>query len=199
MWPLLHKLRCASSSALLYFHKIKLNFVLRSHSTRLTEIQFLSLLRSSPAHAKLPGKHLGRSLPLPSAHTDYFWVSHCPDLLGLESCGSGDFWSSGLTFLGDPGGQSPHPLPRGILSPSWRYNSGACHRSPYRQNPGLHFFSSFYPTLLLLPYFLSDTLMSYNNLPCCSSQNVSKTELQSWISSGYFSLTTGHLSKEDEN
>lgn len=117
MWILLYRLRCSRNSALPYFHKIKLNFILRSYSTRLTEIQFLSLLRSSPAHAKLPREHSGRSCPEVTAHAGSFWVSPCPNPLGLESCESGGSWSSRFTSLGGSDGQCPHPLPRAFLSP----------------------------------------------------------------------------------
>ena len=124
---MLYRLRCARNSVLFYFHKIKINFILKSYSTRLTDIQFLSLLRSSPAHTKLPREHSGRFHPLLSS----CWLLvnfPCPNLLGLEFCESGGSWSSGFTSLGDPDGQSPHPLPRGFLLPPGG-DSGASHRS----------------------------------------------------------------------
>lgn len=76
MWILLYRLRCSRNSVLPYFHKIKLNFILRSYSTRLIEIQFLSLLRSSPAHAKLSREHSGRSHPEVTTHASEFPLVH---------------------------------------------------------------------------------------------------------------------------
>lgn len=161
MWILLYRLRCSRNSALPYFHKIKLNFVLRSYSTRLTEIQFLSLLRSSPAHAKLPREHSGRSRPEVTAHAGSFWVSPCP-----TPTGSWILWVRWFLelrfYLPEWSRWSvPTSPPQGLPVTSWRCDGGAGHRSPYTQNPDLHRLLSLYPTFL--PSLLSDTLMSCNN------------------------------------
>lgn len=127
MWLLLYRLRCARNSVLFYFHKIKLNFILKSYSTRFNlKFSFCHFWVFPSSYKTAQGTHSGRFHPLLSS----CWLLvnfPCPNLLGLEFCESGGSRSSGFTSLGDPDGQSPHPLPRGFCC--LLGDSGASHRS----------------------------------------------------------------------
>lgn len=116
MWILFHKLRCARNNALLYFHKTKLDFILKSYSTKLTELQFLSSLKSSLIHGKvspLASSLYSMLLSFPLCKPSGCWILYLRWF--LEPRLSLPLWSTQSAAPWAP----PHRLPIKFLKVWW--------------------------------------------------------------------------------